>query len=212
MLTAKIDQMGEKVGLGDRLARVGLGRSVSTLIAGIVRVFLSLFVIVIAVGLLGVETLEEPINEFILFLPRLLVAIAVVFLGVVIAGYVGDWVNRLTGQMGIEGPLGTLAGALVVAVFVVVAAAQAGIPTSLFIVLIAILAGAAALTVALPSASGAARSPSRSPRGAIWARTSGSAKASAWPTWRGGSRASSPPMCCWRAPTATPSGYPTAPS
>jgi MFS family permease len=149
MLKAKIDQMGEKVGLGDSLARVGLGRSVSTLIAGIVRIFLSLFVIVTAVGLLGVETLEEPINEFILFLPRLLVAIAIVFLGVVIAGYVGDWVTRLTSQMGIEGPLGTLAGALVVAVFVVVAAAQAGIPTSLFIVLIAILAGAAALTVAL---------------------------------------------------------------
>jgi small-conductance mechanosensitive channel len=149
MLKAMIDQMGEKVGLGDSLARVGLGRSVSTLIAGIVRIFLSLFVIVTAVGLLGVETLEEPINEFILFLPRLLVAIAIVFLGVVIAGYVGDWVTRLTSQMGIEGPLGTLAGALVVAVFVVVAAAQAGIPTSLFIVLIAILAGAAALTVAL---------------------------------------------------------------
>ncbi|MDH3725041.1 MAG: hypothetical protein OER93_04760 [Thermoleophilia bacterium] len=149
MLRAKIDQMGDQVGLGDSLARVGLGRSVSSIVAGIVRVFLSLFVVVTAVGLLGVKTLEEPINEFILFLPQLLVAIAIVFLGVIIAGYVSDWVTRMTGQMGIEGPLGAAAGALVIGVFIVVAAAQAGIPTSLFIVLIAILVGAAALTVTL---------------------------------------------------------------
>ena len=149
MLRAKIDQMGDRVGLGDSLARVGLGRSVIRIVAGIVRIFLSLFVIVTAVGLLGVETLEEPITEFILFLPQLLVAIAIVFLGVIIAGYVSTWVTQVTGQMGIEGPLGAAAGALVIGVFIVVAAAQAGIPTSLFIVLIAILVGAAALTVTL---------------------------------------------------------------
>ncbi|MDH3226821.1 MAG: hypothetical protein OEM67_06995, partial [Thermoleophilia bacterium] len=57
MLRAKIDQMGDQVGLGDSLARVGLGRSVSSIVAGIVRVFLSLFVVVTAVGLLGVKTL-----------------------------------------------------------------------------------------------------------------------------------------------------------
>lgn len=149
MLRAKIDQIGEKVGVGESLAQVGLGRSVSRIVAATVRIFISLFVVVLAVGLLGVETLEEPINEFILFLPRLLVAIVIVFLGVVIAGYVSDWVKRLTSQMGIEGPLGALAGALVIAVFVIVAAAQAGIPTSLFIVLIAIAVGAAALTFTL---------------------------------------------------------------
>jgi hypothetical protein len=120
LLRAKIDQMGDRVGLGDSLARVGLGRSVSHIIAGITRFFLWLFVIVTAVGFLGVETLEEPINEFILFLPQLLVAIAIVFLGVIIAGYVSDWVNRVTGQMGIEGPLGAAAGALVIGVFMVV--------------------------------------------------------------------------------------------
>jgi small-conductance mechanosensitive channel len=149
MLQAKIDQMGDSVGLGDSLARVGLSRSISRIVAGIVRIFLSMFVVVTAVGLLGVKTLEEPINELILFLPQLLVAIAIVFLGVIIAGYVSDWVTRVTSQMGIEGPLGAAAGALVVGVFVVVAAAQAGIPTSLFIVLIAILVGAAALTITL---------------------------------------------------------------
>ncbi len=149
MLRAKIDQMGERIGVGDSLAQVGLGRSVSKLVAAIVRIFISIFAVVLAVGLLGVQTLEEPINEFILFLPRLLVALAIVFLGVVVAGYVGDWVRRLTNQLGIEGPLGTLAGALVVAIFVIVAAAQAGIPTELFVVLIAIAIGAAALTFTL---------------------------------------------------------------
>lgn len=149
LLAAKVDQFGERVGLGESLAQVGLGRSVTRLISGVVRIFLSIFVVVVAVGLLGVQSLEEPINEFILFLPRLLVAIAIVFVGAAAAGYVSDWVNRLTSQMGIEGPLGTLAGAVVIALFVIVAASQAGIPTSLFIVLVAILLGAAALTVAL---------------------------------------------------------------
>ena len=149
MLRAKIDQMGERVGLDDSLARVGLGRSASRIVATIVRIFISLFVIVTAVGLLGVETLQEPINEFILFLPRLLVAIAIVFLGVVVAGYISDWVERVTNQMGIEGPLGAAAGALVIAIFIIVAAAQAGLPTSLFIILIAILLSSAALTATL---------------------------------------------------------------
>jgi hypothetical protein len=149
LLRARVDQFGERVGFADGLSRVGLDRSVSRLVAGFVRIFIAIFVVVLAIGLLGVTTLEEPINEFILFLPRLLVAVGIIFAGIVVAGYVAQWVGRLSDQMGVEGPLGAMAAALVIAVFAIVALAQAGIPTSIFIVLVAIVLGALALTLAI---------------------------------------------------------------
>lgn len=146
---ARLDEFGERSGLHDSLARVGFERSVSGFLAALVRVFLGLLVIIVAIGLLGVTSLEEPISEFILFLPRLIVAVAIVLVGVVIAGYVGRWITRLAAQLGVPGPLGVLAEVLVIAIFAIVAFAQAGIPTSIFVVLLAIVLGAAALTVAL---------------------------------------------------------------
>jgi small-conductance mechanosensitive channel len=149
LLRARLDHFGERVGFADGLSRVGLDRSVSRLVGALVRIFISIFVIALAIGLLGVTTLEEPINEFIIFLPHLIVAVGIIFAGIVVAGYVAQWIGRLADQMGVEGPLGAIAGALVIAIFAIVALAQAGIPTSIFVVLLAIVLGAFALTLTI---------------------------------------------------------------
>ena len=58
-------------------------------------------------------------------------------------------VERLSTQMDIPGPLGGLAQAVVLAVFVVTALAQVGVPTQILLVLVSVLLAAAAATLAL---------------------------------------------------------------
>ena len=130
-------------------ASLGLGRAVTPPVVGTLKFFLTLLVVVVAVGILGVRSLEEPINELVLFLPKALVALAIIALGVAAAGSVRRVVERLSGQLGIRGPLGTLAEVVVIAVFVLVGAGLAGIPTSIFLLLVAVLLGGLALTAAL---------------------------------------------------------------
>lgn len=146
---AKLDSLGERTGLSDTLERMGLGRSITPLVVGTLKFFLTLFVVVVAVGVLGVQSLEEPINQLVLFIPRALVALVIIGLGVAAAGSVRKVVDRLGDQLGIKGPLGTLAEVVVIAVFVIVGASLAGIPTSIFLLLLAVLLGGAALTAAL---------------------------------------------------------------
>lgn len=146
---AKLDGLGERTGLSDTLERVGLGRSITPLVVGTLKFFLTLFVVVVAVGVLGVQSLEEPINQLVLFIPRALVALVIIGLGIAAAGSVRKVVDRLGDQLGIKGPLGTLAEVVVIAVFVIVGASLAGIPTSIFLLLLAVLLGGAALTAAL---------------------------------------------------------------
>lgn len=146
---ARLDALGERTGVADSLERVGLGRAVTPPVVGTLRFFLTLLVVVIAVGILGVRSLEEPINQLVLFIPRALVALVIIALGVAAAGSVRRVVDRLSGQLGIRGPLGTLAEVVVIAVFVLVGAGLAGIPTSIFLLLLAVLLGGLALTAAL---------------------------------------------------------------
>jgi small-conductance mechanosensitive channel len=147
--TAKLDALGERTGFADSLERIGLGRAVTPLVVGTLKFFLTLFVVVIAVGVLGVSSLEEPINQLVLFIPRAIVALVIIGLGVAAAGSVRKVVDRLGDQLGIKGPLGTLAEIVVIAVFVLVGAGLAGIPTSIFLLLLAVLLGGIALTAAL---------------------------------------------------------------
>lgn len=146
---AKFDALGEKTGLSDSLERFGMGRAITPLVVGLLKFFLILFIVVIAVGVLGVKSLEEPINQLVLFIPRAIIAMVIIALGVVAAGSVRKVVDRLGDQLGIKGPLGVLAEVVIVAVFVIVGATLAGIPTSIFLLLLAIVLGGIALTAAI---------------------------------------------------------------
>jgi small-conductance mechanosensitive channel len=118
-------------------------------LANAVRVGLLIVVVFAAVSLLGLEFLSESLNEGILFLPRALTAFVLLLAGMVVSEFVRRQVDRLSTQMDIPGPLGGLAQAVVLAVFVVTALAQVGVPTQILLVLVSVLLAAAALTLAL---------------------------------------------------------------
>jgi len=144
-----LDDLGERWGVHDVLARVGLPRSLAAVLGATVRVGLTVVVVFAALSLLGLAFLSDSLNAAILFLPRVFAAAVLLLAGVVVAQLARGQVDRLAGQMDLPGPLGALAGAVILAVFAVTALAQLGIPTEVLLLLVGTLLGAVALTLAL---------------------------------------------------------------
>ena len=146
---AGVDDLGERWGVHDVLENIGLGRSLATQVARAVRIAIVFVVVFAALSLLGLEFLSESLNQAILFLPRLFVALALLVAGIVLGRLARGQLDRLAQQMDIPGPVGMLAETVVLGVFAVTALAQLGIPTEVLLLLAAILLGAVALTLAL---------------------------------------------------------------
>ena len=146
---AGADKLAESWGVHDVLGRFGLPRSLSAVLAGALRLGVTIVVVFAALSLLGLEFLSDSLNAGILFLPRLFVALVLVLVGLVLSELARRQVDRLAEQMDLPGPVGLLAQLLVLAVFVVTALAQLGVPTEIGQLLAAIVLSAAALTLAL---------------------------------------------------------------
>jgi len=146
---AGVDSAAERWGVSDVLARAGLGRSLSHVLAVAVRISLTVVVVLAALSLLGLQFLSESLNQAVLFLPKVLAALALVLIGVVLAAFLRDRVDRTATQWDLPVPIGPMVQGVVVAVFVITAAAQLTISTTLLIVLVAILLAAVATPFAV---------------------------------------------------------------
>jgi small-conductance mechanosensitive channel len=144
-----VDALAERFGVHDVLARIGLERSLAGLLGRIVRIVITIIVVIAVVTSLGLGALSASLNEAVLFLPKLVIALALVLIGVIAADFVRDRVDRLTDQMALGIPAGRVAQLVVFAVFLLTAVAQLGIPTEILTVMVGIVFVAAALTVAL---------------------------------------------------------------
>lgn len=146
---AGIDRLAEKWGADKALRRVGAGSSLASLIGTLTKAVVLFLVAIIAVSVLGMAALNQAITEAILFLPRFLVAMAILAFGVVISGTIRDRIDAITEQMNVQGPLGVAAQGLVLMVTVIVAASMVGIPTLFLILLATTVFAGVALTAAL---------------------------------------------------------------
>ena len=144
-----VDDLAERFGVHEVLARVGIERPLSRLMGRVVRLSLSVVVVFAAVSLLGLAALSSSLNAVLLFLPKLFVALALVVAGAIVAQLVGDRVERLATQMALGPAIGRIVQAAIFAIFLVTAIAQLGISTELLTALVGITFVAAALTVAL---------------------------------------------------------------
>jgi small-conductance mechanosensitive channel len=147
--TADLDELSERTGVSDVLARAGLGRSLALVIATAIRIALSIVVIFASLSLLGLQFLSESLNQGVLFLPKLLVAGALLLAGVVLGGFARERVERLTYQLDFPIPLGQLAQVAVVGVFGITAAAQIAVSTIVLMSLVGIVLAGLMATFAL---------------------------------------------------------------
>lgn len=144
-----LDRLAERAQVHEVLARAGLEPSLSRLIAFAVRLALVVTVILAAVAVLDLDAFDRAIEEGVLFLPRLLAALALALLGLVLGSLARDRVERIAYQLDLRGPIASAAQWAVVVVFLIVALGQLGVPTAILTALAAIVAASAALTISL---------------------------------------------------------------
>ena len=131
------------------LARIGFDRPLSALVATAIRIAILVVAVAAALSLLGLAALSLALNELILFMPKLFVALVLVVVGFVVAEFVGARVQALATQMDLPGPFRQMAEAAIVALFVLTALAQIGVQTTILTGLVALIIVALSLTFAL---------------------------------------------------------------
>ena len=143
------NDLAERWRVHDALERVGLERSLCKVAGTAVRVTLRVVVLFAALSLLGLQFLSQSLNEAVLFLPKVLVALALLLIGFVLAGWVRERVDRMAYQMDLPVPVGQLAYVVIVVVFGLTAAAQVALSTEFVAIVVTIMLAAAAATIAL---------------------------------------------------------------
>jgi small-conductance mechanosensitive channel len=146
---ARLDELAGRWHVDDTLERAGLRTSLAGLCGRVVRIVLSVVVVFAALTLLGLEPLSQSLNEAVLFLPRLIVALVLVLAGILLSGLVRERVDRFTYQMDFPVPLGQLAQIATLAIFAIMAAVQIGVSAGVLIIVIAIILAGVAATFAI---------------------------------------------------------------
>lgn len=170
LVRAGLDRFADRTGASELLAQSGLGNSLSGLVATAVRLTIVVVVSFAALTLLGLEFLSDSLNEGIQFIPRLLAALALVLIGVVVAAFARAWLDRTSAQVDFPVAIGPVVQLLLVVLFGLCAAAQAGVSVAPLVAIAVVILGAIAVTLTLAFGLGA-REIARSLSSGRYART-----------------------------------------
>jgi small-conductance mechanosensitive channel len=155
LVRAGLDRFADRSGTTELLAQAGLGRSLAALVGTAVRLTIVVVVCFAAMTLVGLEFLSDSLNEGILFIPRLLAALVLLLIGVVLAAFLRAWIERTSAQLDFPVAIGPVVQVLVIVLFGLCAAAQAGVSVAPLTAIAMVLLGAIAATLALAFGLGA---------------------------------------------------------
>jgi hypothetical protein len=153
--SVKVDEALEKVGFNKRLKEVGISETVSELIGGIVKWFLVLVFLMAATNILGLIQVSDFLNNIILYIPNVVVAVVVLAVAFLVGGFAYNVVKGSTKAAGVMSAtlLATISRWAIILFGIFAALIQLGIATSListiFIGIIAAISLAAGLAFGL---------------------------------------------------------------
>ncbi len=141
----------ERSGIGDFVRRSGTRMTISGVIATLIKYFIFLIFVQAAANVLGIPQLTEIINRIILFIPNVVVAMAIIVVGSLIARFLSGLVRSSVSELGVGSPnlLATLTQYIVIGFAVIAAIDQLGIAATLVNTLLIGLIGSVALAVGL---------------------------------------------------------------
>lgn len=152
-LLAKVglDKMGERAGLGGAVGGSGIVATPSVIFGKIIYWLIFLTFIISAADSVGLDRVSSTIDEFVLYLPKVIGALLVAIVGLFVASLVRTGVEAALGSinLGYEGAVGGLVYGIIVVVVLSLAVGQLEIETTLLNQVISILVLAAAAAVAL---------------------------------------------------------------
>ncbi|MDH3295441.1 MAG: hypothetical protein OER95_14060 [Acidimicrobiia bacterium] len=121
-----LDHYLDKAGIGAPLARAGYADS-GRFVAKLFYYLLMLIVLKLAFGSLGIDALNEPFDQLIAWIPKAVVALALIVIGGIVANVVRDLVRGVTTGQSYSNLVTTAAGIGVWLIFGLAALDQAGI-------------------------------------------------------------------------------------
>jgi hypothetical protein len=147
----RFDELMQKSGLSDFTNKMGTGTDSAGIVAGLVKWLVRIVVLLVAFGVLGLPAVADVMRQLLLWLPNLVVAIFVLFIGGIAARALGNIVRGATAESGFSNPetLANVTRTTVWAFAIVVAINQLGIATNLINTLFTGFVGALAVALGL---------------------------------------------------------------
>ncbi len=123
------ERAAQSTGISGFVKRSGSDWTVSKVVAEIVKWFIRLIALQAAASILGMDQISEIINSILLWLPNLVVALAIIVIGALLARFVAGIVRGATSEMGFGNPdlIATLAQYAILVFAVIAAVDQLGI-------------------------------------------------------------------------------------
>src|ERR687894_1853513 len=147
----KFNDLAERSGFAGFVQNTGVRRDSAGVVADLAKWFVRLIVLVVAFDTLGLPAVSGVLQQLLLWLPNLIVALVVLVIGGLAAGALSRLVRGATAQAGFSNP-DTLATVTKVAVWgfaIVVAVNQLGIATTLINTLLIGIVGAFSIAFGL---------------------------------------------------------------
>jgi len=147
----QFDTLMQKSGLADFMNKMGTGIDSVGIVAGVVKWIVRVVVLLVAFDTLGLPAVSDVMRQLLLWLPNLVVAIFVLFIGGIAARALGNVVRGATAEGGFSNPetLSNVARTAVWSFAVVIAINQLGIATNLINTLFTGFVGALAIALGL---------------------------------------------------------------
>jgi hypothetical protein len=147
----RFDELMQRSGLADFMNKMGTGIDSVGIMAGVVKWIVRLVVLLVAFDTLGLPAVSDVMRQLLLWLPNLVVAIFVLFIGGIAARALGNVVRGATVESGFSNPdtLSNLTRTAVWAFAIVIAINQLGIATNLINTLFTGFVGALAIALGL---------------------------------------------------------------
>jgi Conserved TM helix len=147
----RFNDLAGRAGLTDFVKKMGLHTDAAGFLATLARWFVRLIVLVTAFDALGLPAVSQVLQQLLLWLPNLVVALVVLVIGGLAANALAGLVRGATAESGLGNPemLATVARVAVWAFAVVIAVNQIGVAATLVNTLFMAVVGALALALGL---------------------------------------------------------------
>ncbi len=145
------EKASQSAGIAGFIEKSGSEWTASKVLAEIVKWFIRLVAIQAAAQILGMGQISEIVNSILLFLPNVVVALAIIVLGAFIAKFVAGLVRASVSEMGFGNPdvIATIAQYAIIVFAVIAAVDQIGIAETVVNTLLIGTVAALALAVGL---------------------------------------------------------------
>jgi hypothetical protein len=146
-----LERAAERSGIGHFIEQSGTRWTVSGIIAALIKWSIFLIFIQAAASALGMTQITAIINSVILFIPRLIVALAIIVLGALLARFLGGMVRGSLSEVGVGSPrvFAKLTQYAIIGFAIVAAFNELGIAETVVNTLLIGLIGALALALGL---------------------------------------------------------------